>query len=111
MKPIDHRNTTWQAVREHLAGRRLAVYAELARLGPCTTRELAFRSGMDILTVRPRVTELLELGFAGMVTPDDPAKPGKEGQYYAIAEAEALQAFLARQSAAATGQLALKISA
>ena len=39
------------------------------------------------------------------------AKPGKEGQYYAIAEAEALQAFLARQSAAATGQLALKISA
>lgn len=111
MKAIDHRNTTWAAVRENLSGRRLAVYSELARLGPCTTRDLAFKSGMDILTVRPRVTELLQLGFADMVAPVDPLKPGHEGVYFALSEEAALQIFRERQAATTSGQLPLKLNA
>lgn len=109
MTPLDYRNTTWELVRAQLLGRRLAVYGELARLGPCTTRQLAQLSGMEILAVRPRITELLQLGFADMVQPADPQHPGKEGVYIAIPEAAALQAFLARQAEAASGQLALKL--
>lgn len=109
MKPIDHRNITWAEVREQLAGRRLAVYAELARLGPCTTRELAQRSGMDILTVRPRITELVQLGFAVLVPPVDPEKPGHEGTYETVPEEVALTTFLTRSAELRDSQLSLKI--
>ncbi len=111
MKPIDHRNATWAEICDHLAGRRLAVYSELARLGPCTTRELAFRSGMDILTVRPRVTELYQLGFAVLVQPENPKKPGNEGVYEALSAEQALQVFEQRWAEARSGQLILKLSA
>ncbi len=111
MKPIDHRNATWNEVRENLAGRRLAVYSELARLGPCTTQDLAALSGMDILTVRPRVTELVQLGFAVLIPPANREKPGREGIYKALPEEQALQVFRARQAEAASGQLNLKLPA
>jgi hypothetical protein len=109
MKPTDYRNDTWNKVRENLAGRRLAVYAELSRLGPCTTRELAEQSGMDLLTIRPRVTELVQLGFAVLLPPSDPQKPGHEGTYEARTEEQALNTFLTRVAEAASGQLFLKI--
>lgn len=111
MKPIDFRNITWAEVREHLAGRRLAVHAALCQHGPCTTRELATRSEMDILVVRPRVTELVQLGFAELVPPVDPEKPGHEGVYQAIPEAEALMLFLTRSENARDPQLPLKLGA
>lgn len=109
MKPIDYRNTTWQEVREQLAGRRLAVYAELSLRGPCTTRELAQRSGMDLLTVRPRVTELVQLGFAVCLPPEDAEKPGHEGRYKTVPEEVALTTFLTRSAELKDPQLALKL--
>lgn len=109
MRSIDYRNATWASLQDDLAGRRLAVYAELARLGPCTTRELAERSGMDILTVRPRVTELLQLGFAV----EEPEAEGskREGRYRALSIDEALTIFQARQAECLSGQLDLKLTA
>lgn len=64
MKPVDYRNETWQALRNRLQGQRQRVYGELKKYAPCTTRQLAERSRIDILAVRPRMTELVELGLA-----------------------------------------------
>lgn len=110
MRSIDYRNATWQSLQAELVGRRLAVYAELARLGPCTTRELAARSGMDILTVRPRVTELLQLGYV-IEMPEQEGDRPREGCYRALSTDEALEVFRQRQAACLTGQLSLKLPA
>ncbi len=108
MTPLDYRNTNWLAVRAHLAGRRQVVYEALRNHGPCTTRELAQRSGLDILTVRPRVTELVQLDFATCLNLE---APGREGIYRAEKEAFALAAFLARQAEAKGKQLPLRLGA
>jgi hypothetical protein len=63
MKPTDIRNENFTHLRDGHDERRAAVLRSLARYGPCTTRELATQSGLDILSVRPRVTELLQVGL------------------------------------------------
>ena len=99
MTPTDYRNETWdglQARVNHL--RRQALEAWRVH-GPGTTREVAQRAGIDILTFRPRSTELHQLGF---VTTDTTAAPrgGHEGIYRALTDAEALAEFSARCHAA-----------
>ena len=76
MKPIDYRNETWSQVRDRVSDLRGIVYNHLALLGPCTTRELAARSGLDILTVRPRITELFQIGMVEVVECDVPTSEG-----------------------------------
>jgi hypothetical protein len=85
MKPIDYRNETWESIRGRLAGLRQDVYAAFELYGPCTTRELAERSDIDILTLRPRATELYQLGFLEVIPVDDPADhTGREAIYAAV---------------------------
>jgi hypothetical protein len=57
------RNATFDSLRESLDARRIEVYRAWQAHGPCTTRELAQKSGIDLLTVRPRTSELLLLGL------------------------------------------------
>lgn len=95
MKTIDYRNESWAAVQFRVVGLRLDVWRALLRHGPCTTRELAERSGLDLLTVRPRVTELCQLDFAQI---DNPEAPGHEGVYRAIGEEAARSIFHLRRS-------------
>lgn len=64
MKTTDYRDMTWEQVRGHLVEDRLKVYDSLMVWGPCTTRQLAAFMGRDVLSVRPRVTELCQMGFA-----------------------------------------------
>lgn len=59
-----------------LTGLRRRCYYELLWHGPATTRDLAGRLGADILSVRPRVTELYQ---AGLVTLDD-ERPASNSQ-------------------------------
>lgn len=94
MRPIDYRNDTWQSIQSRISGDRRSVLYALRHHGPCTTRQLAAAMGRDILCVSPRVTELLQLGFA-CLTDDD--TPGKEGHYRALSDQEALQHFTAAQ--------------
>lgn len=56
------------------------VWELLGKFGPCTTRQLAESSGMSLLTVRPRVTELLELGLVELS-----GRLGREGVYRQVA--------------------------
>lgn len=99
MTPIDYRNATWQDLQAHVVDLRLRVLSALRQHGPCTTRELASLSGIDLLTVRPRVTELKELGFVELVedkaTKTAAALRGYAGQgvYRALSEEEAWQIY------------------
>lgn len=82
------RDLTWADVRSRVHGQREAVYKGWLMHGPCTTRELAQRLGMEILSVRPRTTELCELGLVQAVD-----LRGHEGVYAAIDFETARQSF------------------
>jgi len=84
MKPEDYRDATWAEIESQMAGRRLEVYQALQRHGPCTTARLADAADMSILTVRPRVTELCQMGLARL-SDCASAHSAHEGVYEAVA--------------------------
>jgi hypothetical protein len=92
MKAVDCRQETWQSVQKRLEGDRLKVYQLLLRLGPCTTRQMALESAaLSILTIRPRMTELVSLGLARCV--GRKTEGVSEGIYQAISLEEAKRNF------------------
>lgn len=97
MKPIDFRNATFEQVQLRIEGQRAAVMRAWHAHGPGTTKQLAEASGLSILTLRPRTTELVELGFVVLAE----AQPVKgEGTYRVRTTAEHL-AWLNEQARAA----------
>jgi DNA-binding IclR family transcriptional regulator len=102
MKPVDYRNETFAQLQGRITGMRKSVLDALRRHGPCTTRELAQRSGIDILSVRPRITDLHHLGYAICLD-----EGGTEGRYRAAAPAEALASYHARRREVCDPQLTL----
>lgn len=92
MKPVDCRNETWESLQTRLDHSRATVWRALLAHGPATTRELAQASGIDILTVRPRVTELVDLFLAELVGGQ---RDGREGVYRALTSAEGSVRFAA----------------
>lgn len=105
MKPIDYRNETWANIRERLKGDRIKVLAALREHGPCTTRALASAMEWDILNVRPRVTELVQLHFA-----DCTQRVGSEGVYLALSDHEAEIIFAGNKAAVLNPQLTLSLT-
>lgn len=99
MKPADYRNETWESLQSRMKDSLRAVLAAWRTHGPGTTREVAARSGIDLLTFRPRTTDLQQLGF---VTLADEKFHGHEGIYRAFSEAEALAEFERRTLATRT---------
>ncbi len=81
MKPIDYRNDTWDSLQERLTGLREDVYHAWQVYGPGTTREVAAKAGIDILTFRPRTTELFQMGFVEVV---EDAQSVGEAVYQAV---------------------------
>ena len=75
---------TWNEIRAHLAGSRERVWDWLLARGPATTSEIAEGLRMNLLTVRPRVTELVQLGFAECV-----GRREHEGIYQVVSVAAA----------------------
>jgi predicted transcriptional regulator len=100
MIPIDFRQTTFQALQARLTGFRATVLEALREGGPATTRELAKRMSWDLLAVRPRITELFQMGFVRCLD-----REGHEGTYEALSGAEARQHFQ-RMQAEAQGEAA-----
>lgn len=95
MKPIDYRNATFAEIRDRIAGDRARVLEAWRVHGPCTTEDLAARSGIPILTLRPRTTELRQLGFVILA-----AGKGHSGVYRSATADEALAFFHEQQGAA-----------
>ena len=96
MKPVDYRNETWEQIEGRVSGMRARVYDAWWRYGPCTTRELADRAGLDILEVRPRTTELVQLGLVDLAGEER----GTEGRYRAMRRQEQLAIYEDRVRAA-----------
>lgn len=90
MKPIDYRNHTWDHVKAHLSGLRMQTYTAFVHYGPGTTREISERARISILTLRPRTTELLQLGFIEVLGGTD---DGREAVYIAVPESIAESRF------------------
>jgi hypothetical protein len=106
MKPVDFRNATFSELESRIAGMREAVLGAWRRQGPGTTAEIAEKSGLSILTLRPRTTELFELGFI-MLTPEQPSKG--EGCYRARTTSEHLGWLNAAQAEARNPQRQLNL--
>jgi predicted transcriptional regulator len=83
MTTTDIRNESFTTLRDKLNDLRRDVLCDLATHGPCTTRQLATLSRRDILTVRPRVTELLHCGLVVLHDRD-----GGEGVYRVALQSE-----------------------
>lgn len=88
MNPSDFRNLTWLDIQARLVGLRQSVFEGLIKHGPCTTRELAKAMELDILTVRPRVCELVHLGVVELAA-EHREHRAHEGRYRALTLAEA----------------------
>ena len=82
MKATDFRDATFEGLRAELPALRLAAYFGWMTHGPGTTREVAGRCGMDILTFRPRTTELVQMGLVRVQNEECRMKNG-EGVYRA----------------------------
>lgn len=113
MKPVDFRNETFEQVRARIVEDRAAVLAAWCMHGPGTTAEVAARSGLSILNLRPRTTELCELGF---VVVDESGKAKGERRkssgaiYRAATPAEAAAHFRRAQLAALNPQAELSLT-
>jgi hypothetical protein len=88
MTPTDYRLATWHDIQSRLTGLRIAAYEGWLRHGPGTTREVAARCGMDLLTFRPRSTELYQMGLLE-IAPESGAPCTGEGRYRALTLAQA----------------------
>jgi hypothetical protein len=106
MKPLDYRRATWADVQGRVSGLRLRTLLALQKHGPCTTRALAGVCTADILTIRPRVTELIQLGFVQAVPGQ---AQGHEGVYRALSLAETQSLFARRRAAAQARSSALDL--
>jgi predicted transcriptional regulator len=94
MTPIDIRNETWESIQGRLQAERQKVYFALLDAGETTTRDLAARMGWERDNVRPRVTELLQMGFVDLVRKD-----AAGGVYRALTFAQARARFDERKKA------------
>lgn len=63
LKPAELRNLTWTQVLEHVTDDMQRVHSAWAEHGPGTTRQVAEKSGISLLTLRPRTTDLYQLGL------------------------------------------------
>lgn len=108
MEPIDYSKANWKDIEGHLHGKRLEVLSAWREYGPGTTREVAERAGIDILTFRPRTTELFQLGLIELTDKGETeSAKGHEGTYRAIPLWQALHRFNDRVAAAKDAQLSL----
>lgn len=99
MNPEAIRNANWGEIQAWVSGARRKVYEALRGLGPSTTQALANAMGMNLLTVRPRVTELVQVGLVELYDKD-----GHEGVYVAVNESAAELAHQRRRQVDATGK-------
>lgn len=84
MTPAELRNHNFATLRDSLAERRRDVYRAFCDHGPATTFELSEKSGIGILTVRPRTCELAEMGL--LCKAGERVENGKRVTVYAITD-------------------------
>ena len=88
MKPSDIRDCGWAKKQEKFRGDWVLVWEALMQYGPGTTKEISARSGIPLLTIRPRICELCKSFLAELVE-----KRGTEGVYRARSREEAERSY------------------
>ncbi len=91
------RAENWARARQNLTRIEEAVFAALRAAGPCTTRELARRAGLSLLSVRPRVCDMAAAGLVECVGIEH-----REGVYRALSDEEIARALAAPVAAQTT---------
>lgn len=99
--PKKIRDMNFREIRDQLAGPREQIWQWLYALGPHTTTAISGGTQIPLLTVRPRVCELVAMGFAECV-----GRERREGIYRAVTVAEAQAKWDAQRTEA---QLPLKL--
>jgi len=88
MTPSELRDANFNQLAESLPGIRRAVWLAWCSVKSGTTRELAGISRIDLLTFRPRTTELYEIGLVEFVCQKKKLHGGSEGIYRARTDRE-----------------------
>ena len=88
MKTTEVRDMTWEEIQSSLDGRRAYIWTFLRQHGAATTSVIADKTGISLLTVRPRVCELVQAGLAECID-----RRHKEGVYRALSLEEARARF------------------
>ena len=87
MTTLEIRDSNFETLRESLGDRMADVYKAFLMHGACTTIDLAEKSGIGLLTLRPRTTDLAGLGLIEQV--GEQVLNGKLHGVYAAREREA----------------------
>lgn len=87
LKPTQLRNATWTEVCGHITADMRRVHAAWRVHGPGTTKQVAERAEISLLTFRPRTTDLYHLGLVECV-----ARAGNAGVYAYRSEEDAERA-------------------
>ena len=103
MKPVDFSLQTFAEIKAHLNESCARVHRAWLAHGPGTTREIAAKAEIDILTFRPRSTDLFQMGALALVD-----KEGTQGIYRAR-NFDEWEHFVAAQRLPANPQLALAV--
>lgn len=99
MKPIDFRNETFAEIQDRLVEDRERVYLALQQIGASTTRRLAESMDLAPEFVRPRVTELVQMGAVDLVD-----RHGHEGVYRALLLGEWMDKVASEKERASCGE-------
>lgn len=84
MTPAELRNTNFNSLRDSLTERMLDVYRAFKQFGPCSTAQLAEKSGIGLLSLRPRATDLHGLGL--LCEAGERIENGKRATIYAVTD-------------------------
>lgn len=99
MKPVDIRNESFADLSGRIDADRATVLAALRWHGICTTRQLAEHMGRAPEFVRPRVTELFQIGAVALA-----GREGHEGLYRARMLGEWMDWYSSEHAAATGGE-------
>ncbi len=81
MKATNFRDLQYEDLQGIIQGLRRRTYESWLLHGPGTTRAVAAAASMELLTFRPRTTELMEVGLVEVVPGQ---RAGNEGIYQAV---------------------------
>ena len=91
MTSAEIRNDQWRKIQKRLSGDCLKVHRAFQTHGPATTLDLASCAEISPWSVRPRTTQLLQMGLVQLVGRQD-----REGVYAAVDPQRALEDFVAQ---------------
>lgn len=106
MKPIDFRDQTWSSLQWQICADRQRVLMAWGAHGPGTTRAVAAKAQIDLLSFRPRTTELFQIGA---ICVDESDLGRSEGVYRARSLDEWQAWFTQQQHSAVNGQIEMAL--